>query len=396
VTVLEAKSTIGGRVHTERSVDNIPMDLGAGWIHGPSSGNPIVGLLHHTNATTYLTDDNSVKVVDANGLDVTTLQFGGANAKYTKLMADARAFANASPSDISLATAIKAVDPFALNDPYNLYQLNTNLEFDKGGWLEAFSGKHFSDDEKFAGKDVLFPHGYDVIPKLLAKNLNIKLNQPVTAVTHSSSGVSVTTTTDKYDGDYVICTATLGVLKSGAIHFSPNLPGEKQAAINRMGMGEINKLFMVFDTPFWPTATQYFGYHSPIRGRYSYFLNYRTFASANVLVTFGFGEQGKALEAMSDTELIADVTPALKKVFGAAATAPKKVFMTRWNADPYARGAYSFAAVGSGYEDHLALAAPVDHLRFAGEHTHEKYRATVHGAYLSGIREADRILAEAK
>ena len=32
-------------------------------------------------------------------------------------------------------------------------------------------------------------------------------------------------------------------------------------------------------------------------------------------------------------------------------------------------------------------------LFFAGEHTHEKYRATVHGAYLSGIREADRILA---
>lgn len=395
VTVLEAKGTIGGRVHTERSVDGIPMDLGAGWIHGPSSGNPIVGLLHQTNALTYVTDDNSVRVTDANGADVTSLQFGAANAKYTKLIADARAFAAAAPADMSLAAAIKAVDPFALSDPFNLYQLNSNLEFDKGGWLEAFSAKHFSDDEKYPGKDVLFPAGYDVIPKLLAKNLNIKLNQVVSGVTHSNSGVVVTTTTDRFEADYAICTATLGVLKAGSINFSPALPAEKLGAINRMGMGEINKLFMVFDTPFWPTAMQYFGYHSPIRGRYSYFLNYRTFAPVNCLVTFGFGEQGKALEAMNDAELINDVLPALKKVFGPSAVAPKKVFLTRWNGDPYARGAYSFAAVGSGYEDHLLLAAPVDRLRFAGEHTHEKYRATVHGAYLSGIREADRILAEA-
>jgi monoamine oxidase len=112
-----------------------------------------------------------------------------------------------------------------------------------------------------------------------------------------------------------------------------------------------------------------------------------------VLVTFGFGEQGKALEQMSEGELMADVTAAMKKVFGASATAPRKHFLTRWNSDPYAQGAYSFAAVGGGYQEHVTLAAPVERLRFAGEHTHEKYRATVHGAYLSGIREAERIIS---
>ena len=118
----------------------------------------------------------------------------------------------------------------------------------------------------------------------------------------------------------------------------------KLAAINRMGMGQINKLFMVFDNAFWPTDTQYFGYHSPIRGRYSYFLSYRKFSNINCLVTFGFGQQGKALEAMSQAELIADVTVALKKVFGPFATSPTKILLTKWNSDPYALGAYSFAA----------------------------------------------------
>jgi polyamine oxidase len=42
-----------------------------------------------------------------------------------------------------------------------------------------------------------------------------------------------------------------------------------------------------------------------------------------------------------------------------------------------------------------ALAEPVsERLLFAGEATHEEFFATVHGAYMSGIREAKRILGE--
>ena len=191
-------------------------------------------------------------------------------------------------------------------------------------------------------------------------------------------------------------TIPLGVLKTNDVTFSPALPDEKKASIARVGVGKINKVFMLFDSAFWPTDTQYFGWHSPQRGRYSYFLSYRKFSSINCLVTFGFGEQGAAVEAMTEAQIIADVTPALRTMFGANTPAPRRAIATRWNGDPFARGAYSFTAVNSGYDDFVALAAPVGtRLLFAGEHTHEKYRATVHGAYLSGEREADRILATA-
>ena len=140
VTVLEAKNHIGGRVYTERSVDGIPMDLGAGWIHGPSSGNPIVGLLNQTKAPTYLTNDSSVTVVNSAGQDVTDQQFGSAKSRYDKLLVDAKAYAATLPNDISLADAIKHVDPFALTDPFMLYPLNTTLEFDKGGWRRRTTG----------------------------------------------------------------------------------------------------------------------------------------------------------------------------------------------------------------------------------------------------------------
>src|SRR5262245_1594691 len=75
--------------------------------------------------------------------------------------------------------------------------------------------------------------------------------------------------------------------------------------------------------------------------------------------------------------------------------APKPIgaLVTRWAADPYARGSYSFLAVGSSPADLRALAEPVsDRLLFAGEATHQGCFATVHGAYMTGVREAQRIL----
>ena len=76
--------------------------------------------------------------------------------------------------------------------------------------------------------------------------------------------------------------------------------------------------------------------------------------------------------------------------------------MTRWRQDEYARGSYSYVAAGSSGNDYDFLAAAVSPARngplvprprvfFAGEHTMRNYPATVHGALLSGLREAGKV-----
>lgn len=101
--------------------------------------------------------------------------------------------------------------------------------------------------------------------------------------------------------------------------------------------------------------------------------------------------------------------------------------VTRWRSDPWARGSYSFVSTSASGNDYDILACPVTssgeqitsspdtsspppRLFFAGkspldglklliksivfllgEHTVRNYPATVHGALLSGIREAARI-----
>jgi lysine-specific histone demethylase 1 len=78
--------------------------------------------------------------------------------------------------------------------------------------------------------------------------------------------------------------------------------------------------------------------------------------------------------------------------------------VTRWKADPWTRGSYSFVSVDSNGSDYDILAEPiipqgattsnnlqVPRVFFAGEHTIRNYPATVHGALLSGLREARKV-----
>jgi monoamine oxidase len=76
---------------------------------------------------------------------------------------------------------------------------------------------------------------------------------------------------------------------------------------------------------------------------------------------------------------------------------PIQTAITRWSQDPFARGSYSFPCTGSPRSDIRTLAASVNRsLFFAGEATNSDYPGTVHGAYLSGLREAKAIIAAAK
>ena len=158
-------------------------------------------------------------------------------------------------------------------------------------------------------------------------------------------------------------------------------------------MGTINKVFCQFDSAFWPTDVQYFGYHAPTKGLFAYWLNYRTFSPLNCLVGIAIGNGGALIDAMTDAQASSAAFDALRVMFGPAARAPTKVNPSRWNIDPFSFGAYSYGSLNTLPIDFTNMAAAVDSkLFFAGEHTSTLYKATVHGAYLSGQEAADKII----
>jgi len=399
VTVLEARNRVGGRVVTDRNGLGFPCDLGAGWIHGPDGGNPIMQLAKDAKADTFLTNDESVIVFDAAGKDVSADQFGSrGDEKFEVLMRRLEnRTKNNENANLTLAQAIERIAPGTLSDPYQVYPLTAYVEFDAGGPLEKLSAANFSNDEEFPGKDVLFPGGYDAIVKLLAQQATqagarIVFEAVVQAVDHSK-GVKVVSSKGKFAAQVCICTLPLGVLKTSAVRFTPELPSTHRDSFRRVLMGNVNKVFCRFEKSFWPTKTQFFGFHAQPRGMFSYWINYRTFSDINCLIGIATGNAGLTMESWDNEKIKSEITKTLRTMFGSTATAPSAILPTRWTVDPYAGGSYSFGSVGSSRGDFLQMGSPASaYLFFAGEHTSENYRGTVHGAYLSGVREARRVL----
>ncbi len=390
VVVLEARDRVGGRVWTDQSL-GVPFDRGAAWIHGPE-GNPITPLAKQAGCKLHRTDDESLEVYDENGKPIAEEVMEKYMKKYEKLLAMVED--EAMPTE-SLQQAIGRLQPDALQDLKMIYQLSSYAEFDAGGDINLLSGKNWENDSSFEGEDLLVWSGYQSIVELLAKGLDIRLKQVVQSIAYGKEKVQLTTNQGSFEADVAVVTVPLGVLKKGNIQFTPNLPAAKQQAIQQVAMGNVNKVALLFEQAFWDTNLQYIGYTGKMKGAYSYFLNARTFCDANLLVTFGFGLFGKTLDTKTDAQIQDEVMEVLRKIYGRAIPNPKKILVTRWGTDPYSLGAYSFVNVGTENKHFETLQAAVNNkLFFAGEHTIAKYRATVHGAYLSGLQAAKEVLED--
>ncbi|GAB5462287.1 flavin monoamine oxidase family protein [Hoeflea alexandrii] len=386
--LLEADAIAGGRVKTDWSLD-APFEVGAGWIHGPD-GNPVSALAEAVDAGPFVTDDESYQVFAANGDPVSA---GDIEAGYRRLEKLYAAIDDELDGDMALSKAISRMGGKLKSDPILGWMTSAYTEFSTGGPIEKLSAYYFDEDGVYPGEDVVLTRGYDSIVKHLARDLDIRLNTRVTAISYEKGeGALVSTDAGEFESSFVICTVPLGVLKAGAIRFDPPLPKAHRRGIESIGMGNVTKLALKFDEAFWPDDVQYFGLMTETRGRWNYFLNYRTFSEENILLGLCVGDYARKVEAMSDADMVADCMDAVRSMFGAGSPDPVAHLVTRWSTNPNSLGAYSYSAVGSKPAHFDNLATPIaDTVLLAGEHTNFEYHATVHGAYQSGLNAAQII-----
>ena len=106
------------------------------------------------------------------------------------------------------------------------------------------------------------------------------------------------------------------------------------------------------------------------------------------------GKQAVKFEGMSDAEVIAAGLRDLEEMFDVDDLASHLVEgkFVAWGRDPYTLMGYSYIPIdGEGLND--ALSEPIDEvLFFAGEATHPRKFATVHGALESGLRAAEEVI----
>ncbi|KAI7280120.1 hypothetical protein KC345_g4941 [Hortaea werneckii] len=323
-----------------------------------------------------------------------------------------------------------------------------SAEHDKG--RTGLSLAEYAIDD-FDGDQVFLQDGYlsliDEVAECLREQDLIKTGAEVRSIHWDRAPVVVETVESTFTAERVVCSLPLGVLQHHTRKhreantpplFEPSLPQGKQDALDSLGYGTLDKIFLVYDHAWWneepylpryqkgvvkrPTGEDqdkdarpdsFMGFTSELPGisihpenetsqgpRLLSCLNLEALTDFPVLSTFVSCSNATHIESLSDQEAGAIVHRALTSWLGLEPPPPVAVHVTRWASDPFSRGSYSYMITGlSDHEHREEFQRPVKgnnggELRFAGEYTSRNHFATVHGALLSGWREADGILAE--
>ncbi|WP_454782441.1 flavin monoamine oxidase family protein [Legionella sp. WA2022007384] len=394
VLILEARDRIGGRVWTDYSQLK-PFELGAGWIQG-TKGNPITALSKQFGLQTLPYNFDNAKIYNAHGVPLSDK----INAYMDKLENQFMRYINEHQEndnqDISVENAYNdyVIEKNLNEEDARLlhYRLLASIQYEYAGDLSQLSMFEFNQDDSFEGGDLVFPNGYSQLPVNLAKGLKIELNKVVQDIDYQNLPIIVSTNHGRYKARYVLCTVPLGVLQKGIIHFHPDLPDTKKMAMSKLAMGVLDRVYLQFSHVFWDSAVDEINYLPAQGARWLEIVNLYKINQNPALMAFVSGKQAEQMELESDAEVVNDLMGHLRIIYGEKIPQPSYYKITHWYSDPFSYGSYSFIKIDGDGNAYNVLAQPVkQRLFFAGEATNAKFPATVHGAYLSGLRAANEI-----
>jgi monoamine oxidase len=403
VVVVEGRDRIGGRTHTVE-VEGVPVDLGGSWIHNGASSPmlryvdslgiermPAVTSAIAFNAAVFDRTDGEYPDIEArSALTGAMAAFALAGAQVEQLRAGL---------DVAeaMTKVLTDVDPAIRRTFGALLAMNEGKDDDDMSF--DFLRKHFFGVGEMH-EDAMPRGGYRGVVDALADELTIHLETTVERIVQGGDGVIVHTSSGAFDGSHVLVTVPLGVLKAAAIQFEPPLPAGHLAAIERMGFGVLEKVAIAYDRAAWqvdgsPTHVTIVDSGGP---DWPMILDLSTWYGAPVVVGFATGARGRALAGMPESERVAALHETICALSRGEAPTPIATTATSWATDPFVLGCYSNIALGTEPGQHLAdvetLGTPDGRILFAGEHTCELGTSTVDSAWLSGLREASRLLGE--
>ncbi|TGO61123.1 hypothetical protein BOTNAR_0134g00220 [Botryotinia narcissicola] len=426
VTILEGRDRIGGRVHQINLPSGPLVDLGANWLHG-SDDQPLLDMAKSTNTEVHTWAEKGI-------------WFG----EDGKPLADGDAMMNEVWEIIHGAFKYSEENSESIDPDKSL------CDFIEEKLLE----KYPDDAEKrrvliqfadiwgtFVGSSVkkktnIFVAGtYKNILAQVAKpaleNAKIKYLTKVTRVETNSGNVTVFTDDGKsLEFDEVVMTTPLGWLKKNKQAFQPALPTRFLSAIDSLGYGRLEKVYITFPHAFWsnpnlpPSAQTFDGFTQWLAPTYTRTTNphkwhqeivpLSSFTPENAhptLLLYIYGEQSQLFahtlsrlgsSAERDAFLVSFFQPYYSLLpnyeEGNADCTPLSCVGTTWvNDDLAGNGSYTNFQVGlrEGDADVKVLreGVPERRLWFAGEHTAPFIAlGTTTGAYWSGEAVGERMV----
>jgi len=375
VVLIEARGRAGGRAFTE-TVAGFPIDLGCGWLHSAET-NPWVAIAQAQGRT----------------IDRTPAPWLRPSMIAGFPLAEQEAFRNALEAfhdrvDLAPGEADRPLSAFvepggrwnALIDAISTYVSGAELDKVSARDLIAYHD---------SGVNWRIVEGYGALIAAHADGVRTAFGCVATRIDHGGRRLRIETSQGTIAADAAIVTVPTSLLAAEAIAFSPALPDKIEAAA-ALPLGVDDKLFLSLDgaEEFEKDSRLFGATDSAATGIY----HFRPFGRPMIECYYG-GSHAAALETGGEAAFFdfarSELTSRLGSAF-ARRIAPIRVHP--WRADPFARGAYSYAAPGKA-DCRATLAAPVDgRLFFAGEACSTHDFSTAHGAYLTGLDAAGQAM----
>lgn len=308
VTVIEGRDRIGGRVHTDTSL-GVPIDLGAGWIHG-ADGNPLTELAEQFGVERFVTEADNSSIYDAAGNEVDDDQLDEILAGLEDLD-----FADGETVGEVVREAIGDLDADAA--ALATYAITSVVEHETAADIDDLSPRSLEEGEEFGGDEVVMPTGYLDVIAPLADGIDVQLGRVVSWIGYSDQGVEVEFVDESVvRADRVIITVPLGVLQANVIEFEPSLPDNKLAAIDRLGMGVLDRVVLQFDKVFWDAEADLIGYVNADPGVFIEWDNRSRVVGTPIISGFNAGSVAERIEAMDDEAATALAVQVLTNIYG--------------------------------------------------------------------------------
>ncbi|KAL1188935.1 Polyamine oxidase 1 [Cardamine amara subsp. amara] len=405
ILILEATDRIGGRIQ-KQSFGDVQVEVGAGWIAGVGGkeSNPVWELASRFNLRTCFSDYTNARfnIYDRSGkifpngfaADSYKKAVDSAILKLKSLEAQcAGQVVEEAPS--SPKTPIDLAIDFILHDfeMAEVEPISTYVDFGEREFLVADERGYECLLYKMAEEFLFTSHG-----NILDNRL--KLNKVVREIQQSKNGVVVKTEDGSvYEANYVIVSASIGVLQSNLLSFQPPLPRWKTEAIQKCDVMVYTKIFLKFAHCFWPCGPgqEFFIYAHEQRGYFTFWQHMENaYPGSNILVVTLTNEESKRVEAQTDKETMEEAMSVLRDMFGPTIPYATDIIVPRWWNNRFQCGSYSNYPMISDNQLLQNIKAPVGRIFFTGEHTSEKFNGYVHGGYLAGMDTSNSLLEEMK
>ena len=387
--VVEANYRIGGRVHTNNKIFGVPFDTHAHWMMVPRK-NPLIdyakevgfNIYEDLGKQKYFVGDREASKDELADLSITYKAF---NKKIKESV-----YSGAVGEDDNARTA--------LGEDFFKRPWGYTVASDYGVWNMAQNSEDWSPNDwwnSIGGDDWFCAEGYGSVVAHYGQDVPVALGTAVREIGWHSDGVKVVTSVGTINAKAAILTVSVGVLAANHIKFTPQLPVEKQEAIDGIDMAIMNYIGLHFSDDVFNFGPDTYVYQQQAdENGVGYLANLN---NTNLVYGYVGGDQARALEKEPMDTAIAYGLDGMKSLLGNDIQKKFiKGFATACGQIPLYEGAYSTAKPGKQPMRAVLRATLASKLFFSGEATHRVQWGSVNGGLYSGRDSANQAVAYVK